>query len=124
MKKIIFGLLLILISSSIFAITPNLTVGMQNANINGAQLGKYYVDISIEQEIGDLQLYGLYRNEMNLSSTNPIRFAPTQDYFTIGASYSLPFAKLTIEHMCMHPVVSQSHWSGLQGGYTRFEVQI
>lgn len=43
---------------------------------------------------------------------------------SVGASYDFDFATIRLEHMCMHPVVSQSSWSGLQGGYTKFEVQL
>ena len=37
---------------------------------------------------------------------------------------TLAFITIIAEHMCMHPVVSHSQWSGLQGGYTKFEVQL
>ena len=108
----------------IYAITPSVTFGIQNSIINLKQQGQFYIDITLIQPIGNLSLYGNYRNEMNLSRLQPIRFAPTQDYYTVGASYTFPFATIRLEHMCMHPVVSQSSWSGLQGGYTKFEVQL
>ncbi len=106
------------------AITPSITFGVQDSNVASYHLGKFYVDITLTQPIGNLSLYGNYRNEMNLSRIQPFRFAPTQDYYTVGASYVFPFATIRLEHMCMHPVVSQSSWSGLQGGYTKFEVQL
>ena len=107
----------------IYAITPSVTFGMQNSIINLKQQGQFYIDITLTQPIGNLSVYGNYRNEMNKSSISPF-FSPTQDYYTVGASYTFQFATIRLEHMCMHPVVSQSSWSGLQGGYTKFEVQL
>ena len=37
---------------------------------------------------------------------------------------TLAFIIIRAEHMCMHPVVSSNQWDGLQGGYTKFEIQI
>jgi hypothetical protein len=123
MKKYMLVLILF-ISFTLPAITPSVTFGIQNSIINLKQQGQFYIDITLIQPIGNLSIYGNYRNEMNLSRLQPLRFAPTQDYYTVGASYTFPFATIRLEHMCMHPVVSQSSWSGLQGGYTKFEVQL
>lgn len=123
MKK----LLLISIMSLLFslsAITPSVTFGVQDYNINGRIQGEYYVDIALSQDIGDLSIYGNYRNEMDFGQWKPLRFIPKQDFYTVGASYDLGFAIVRAEHMCVHPVVSRYKWDGLQGGYTRFEVQI
>jgi len=124
MKKILALIAILLVSISIYAIDTSLTFGIQNSTINLKQQGQFYIDITLIQPIGNLSIYGNYRNEMNLSRLQPIRFAPTQDYYTVGASYTFPFATVRLEHMCMHPVVSQSRWFGLQGGYTRFEITL
>jgi hypothetical protein len=123
MKKLLL-IAVISILFSLYAITPSVTFGVQDYTLNGREQGQFYVDITLTQPIGNLSLYGNYRNEMDFSRWQPFRFAPKQDFYTIGASYDFDFATIRLEHMCMHPVVSQSHWSGLQGGYTRFEVQI
>jgi len=123
MKELFLALIISLVFS-LPAITPSVTFGVQDYNINGRIQGQYYVDITITQDIGDLSIYGNYRNEMDFSRWQPFRFKPKQDFYTVGASYDFDFAIIRLEHMCAHPVVSQSRWSGLQGGYTRFEVQI
>lgn len=124
MKKLLVMSIMATLLFYLPAITPSLTFGIQDSNVGYHHLGKFYVDITLTQPIGNFSLYGNYRNEMNFSRLQPLRFAPTQDYYTVGASYALPFATIRLEHMCMHPVVSQSSWSGLQGGYTKFEVQL
>lgn len=123
MNKLILSIIISLLFS-LYAITPSVTFGVQDYNINGRIQGRYYVDINLMQDIGDLSIYGNYRNEMDFAHWQPLRFAPKQDYFTVGASYDMGFATIRAEHMCMHPVVSQSSWSGLQGGCTRFEITL
>ena len=123
MKKLLTITILLLLYT-LYAITPSITFGIQNSIINLKQQGQFYIDITLTKPIGNLNIYGNYRNEMNLSRLQPLRFAPKQDYFTVGASYDTGFVTIRAEHMCMHPVVSQSSWSGLQGGYTKFEVQL
>jgi hypothetical protein len=123
MKKLLL-LTIISLLFSLYAITPSVIFGAQKYNINGIIQGQFYVDITLTHPIGNLSLYGNYRNEMDFSTWEPFRFKPKQDFYTVGASYDFDFATIRLEHMCMHPVVSQSRWSGLQGGYTRFEVQI
>ena len=123
MKKNIVCILVICALNTLPAITPSITFGIQDSNVGSYRLGQFYIDITLTQPIGNLNIYGNYRNEMNLSQLHPIRFAPTQDYYTVGALYDFDFATIRLEHMCMHPVVSNNKWDGLQGGYTRFEVQ-
>lgn len=124
MKKNIVCILIICALNTLPAITPSITFGVQDSNVASYHLGKFYVDITLTQPIGNLSLYSNYRNEMNLSRIQPLRFEPTQDYYTVGASYDFEFATIRVEHMCMHPVVSGSQWDGLQGGYTRFEITL
>jgi hypothetical protein len=122
MTKKLLLITILSLFSVLYAVTPSLIVGAQEYNINGFYQGEYYVDITLTQNFGDLSLYGNYRNEMDFKQW--LAFTPRQDYYIVGASYALPFATIRIEHMCMHPVVSGYRWEGLQGGYTRFEVQI
>ena len=124
MKKLLVMSIMATLLFYLPAITPSITFGVQDSNVASYHLGKFYVDITLTQPIGNLSLYGNYRNEMNLSRLQPLRFAPTQDYYTVGASYDFDFATIRVEHMCMHPVVRGSQWDGLQGGYTRFEITL
>ena len=123
MKKILLICVLCLISYA-YSISTSAEFGIQDSYIENKKQGNFYVVITLTQPIGNLSLYGKYRNEMNLSHWQPLRFAPKQDYFTVGASYDFGFATIRAEHMCMHPVVSNNKWDGLQGGYTRFEITL
>jgi hypothetical protein len=123
MKKLIVFISILLLSISLFAIDTSLTLGYQHKITNYHVHDPIYISIDLWQDIGDLRLYGNYTNEMS-KSLDSWMFSPSQDYYTVGASYTFPFATIRLEHMCMHPVVSQSSWSGLQGGYTKFEVQL
>ena len=124
MKKVclilcIFGLSI----SSIFAIDTSLTLGYQE-KITGYHIhDPIYVSIDIWQDIGDLRLYGNYTNEMR-NSLDSWMFAPSQDYFTVGATYDFQAFRITAEHMCQHSVVSGGVNKGLSGGYTKFEITI
>lgn len=125
MKKALCMLfILLMLLYPCFAMHTSIKIGMQESRISYYQQGEYYIDITLTQLIGELSLYGNYRNEMNFAQWKPFRFAPVQDYYTVGASYDFEFATIRLEHMCMHPVVSQSKWNGLQGGYTKFEITI
>lgn len=123
MKKIFLITILSLVSV-IYAVTPRVILGTQYAITGDYIHGQYYVDITLTQDIGDLSIYGNYRNEMDFSRWEPFRFAPKQDFYTVGVSYDFKAFIVRAEHMCMHPVVSQGKWSGLQGGYTRFEITL
>ena len=123
MKKILALIAILLVSISIYAIDTSLTFGYQDKNTGAHIHDPIYISIDLWQDFGDIRLYGKYTNEMS-KSTDSWMFSPSQDYYTVGASYTFPFATVRLEHMCMHPVVSQSSWSGLQGGYTRFEITL
>lgn len=124
LKLFCITFVLSVLSSPLFAIVSDIKIGLQDSSISHYQQGNFYIDITLMQPIGNLSIYGNYRNEMNKSSLSTFFFSPVQDYYTVGASYTFPFATIRLEHMCMHPVVSHSYWNGLQGGYTRFEIQI
>ena len=123
MKKLTLFLSILFLSISLFAIDTSLTLGYQTKNTKYHIHDPIYISIDLWQDIGDLTLYGNYTNEMS-KCTDSWMFSPTQDYYTVGASYTFPFATIRLEHMCMHPVVSSSKWDGLQGGYTRFEITL
>jgi len=124
-RKIILCIFMcIAIMFDIYAISTTVTLGTHYAFTNDYMHGKYYVDITLTKNISDLSIYGNYRNEMDFGQWKPLGFLPKQDFYTVGASYDFDFMVIRLEHMCMHPVVSQSSWSGLQGGYTRFEITL
>ena len=123
MKKLTVFLSILFLSISIFAIDTSLTLGYQE-KITGSHIHDHiYVSIDLWQDIGDLTLYGTYTNEMSKSETSWM-FAPSQDYFTVGATYYFQAFKITAEHMCQHSVVSGGINKGLSGGYTKFEITI
>ena len=123
MKKLTVFLSILLLSISLFAIETSLTLGYQLKLTNYHVHDPIYISIDLWQDIGDLTLYGNYTNEMS-KSTDSWMLSPSQDYYMVGAEYDFDIFVLRAEHMCMHPVVSQSSWSGLQGGYTRFEITL
>ena len=122
MKKPTTIILLLLISTSLFALGCNLSLGYQEKYTNSFEHAPIYVEINLWQDFNNLRLYGNYVNEMN--STDSWQFAPSQDYFTVGATYDFTAFKITAEHMCQHPVVSGGVNKGLSGGYTKFEITI
>jgi hypothetical protein len=125
MKKFTLLIIIYLIAIvRVYSVSTVVILGTQYALTEDYTHGEYYLDITLTQDIGNLSIYGNYRNEMDFGQWKPLGFLPEQDFYTVGASYDFDFATIRLEHMCMHPVVSRSHWSGLQGGYTRFEVQI
>ena len=123
MKKLTVFLSIIFLSFSLFAIDTSLTLGYQSKNTNYHTHDPIYISIDLWQDIGNLKLYGNYTNEMSKSETSWM-FAPSQDYFTVGATYDFQAFKITAEHMCQHSVVSGGVNNGLSGGYTKFEITI
>lgn len=119
MKKILALIAILLVSISIYAIDTSLTFGYQE-KITGYHIhDPIYVSIDLWQDIGDLRMYGNYTNEMS-KSLDSWMFAPSQDYFTVGATYDFQAFKITAEHMCQHSVDDK----GIGGGYTKFEITI
>ena len=123
MKKLTLFLSILFLSISLFAIDTSLTLGYQSKNTDGHIHDPIYVVIDVWQDIGDLTLYGNYTNEMR-KSLDSWMFAPSQDYFTVGATYDFQTFRITAEHMCQHSVVSGGVNKGLSGGYTRFEITL
>lgn len=122
MKKLILFLAIILLSVSLFAIDTSISIGYQERYTNSFEHSPYYISIDLWQDFNDLKIYGNYTNEFK--DTDSWMFAPTQDYFTIGATYDFGAIKLSAEHMCQHPVLSSAGINGIQGGYTKLEVTI
>ena len=123
MKKLTILLSILFLSISLFAIDTSLTLGYQE-KITGSHIhDPIYVSIDLWQDIGDFRIYGNYTNEMSKSETSWM-FAPSQDYFTVGATYDFQAFRITAEHMCQHSVVSGGVNKGLSGGYTKFQVTI
>lgn len=123
MKKIVLIILLLSTMLSLYSINTSITLGYQERYTNDIIHAPIYISIDVSQDIGAFKLYGKYTNEMSKSADSWM-FSPTQDYYMVGAEYDFDIFVLRAEHMCMHPVVSSGSWYGLQGGYTRFEVQI
>lgn len=123
MKKIIALLAILLASTSLFALDCNLSLGYQEKYTDYHNHDPIYVSINLWQDFNGLRLYSNYTNEMS-KSENSVYFSPSQDYFTVGASYSFDCITLSVEHMCQHPVISNYNWSGVQGGYTKVQVTI
>lgn len=123
MKKLIVFISIILLSFSLFAIDTSITLGYQTKNTDGYAHDPYYISIDIWQNFDKLCIYGSYTNEM-AKSKNSWMFSPSQDYFIVGVSYDFGIMKLSAEHMCQHPVISNYTWDGIQGGYTRFEITL
>ena len=123
MKKLLSFIAILLLSISLFAIDTSLTLGYQE-KITGSHIhDPIYISIDLWQDIGDFRLYGNYTNEMSKLETSWM-FAPSQDYFTVGATYDFQAFRITAEHMCQHSVVSGGVNKGLSGGYTKFEITI
>jgi S-adenosylmethionine synthetase len=125
MKKTIGGLIVLfwICISSILAVEAGITLGYQTKKTNDYMHAPYYVSIDLYQDIGDFRLYGKYSNEMR-KSVSSFMFVPLQDYFTLGASYTMKQITFCIEHMCQHPVVTKEQYEGILGGYTKFEIRI
>jgi hypothetical protein len=123
MKKILALIAILLISISVYAIDTSLTLGYQEKTTGSHIHDPIYISIDLWQDIGNLRLYGNYTNEMS-KSLDSWMFAPSQDYFTVGATYDFTVFRFAVEHMCQHSVVSGGVNKGLSGGYTKFEITI
>ena len=123
MKKLLSFIAILLLSISLFAIDTSLTLGYQHKITNYHVHDPIYISINLWQDIGNLRLYGNYTNEMS-KSFDYWMFAPSQDYFTVGATYDFQAFRFSAEHMCQHSVVSGGVNNGLSGGYTKFEITI
>ena len=122
MKKLTALLAILLLSVSLFAIDTSVSLGYQERYTNSFEHAPYYISIDLWQDFNDLKIYGNYTNEFK--DTDSWMFAPTQDYYTVGVSYDFGAIKLSAEHMCYHPVMSNWVVNGIQGGYTKLEVTI
>jgi len=123
MKKLIVFLAILLLSFSLFAIDTSVSLGYQERNTNSFTHSPYYISIDLWQDFNDLKIYGNYTNEF--TDTDSWMFAPTQDYYKVGATAKYKAFSINIEHECVHPVVTNGVTpSTLYGGYTKFEVTL
>ena len=122
MRKIFTLIVILSICLSLSAIDTSVSLGYQERYTNTFTHSPYYISIDLWQDFSDLKIYGNYTNEFK--DTDSWTFAPTQDYFTVGVSYDFGAIKLSAEHMCQHPVMSNWVVNGIQGGYTKLEVTI
>jgi hypothetical protein len=76
-----------------------------------------FAEIEIHAENEWLDIYGIYKNEMD--ETDTWMFAPQQDYFTVGATVLLKSVSFTFEHECGHPV-GASPFEELSGSYSGY----
>jgi len=81
----------------------------------------WYVQIELNAERDWLRIFGVYKNEMYL--TTPY-FKPAMDYFTVGANATFKNVSFKIEHLCVHPVLSSGDYSKMFGGHNKFEISI
>lgn len=110
-----------------FMLWFSLSLGFQNGKItmpyDSYTLPKYYATIELHAENEWLDIYTVYKNEMNKSSS--FMFAPVTDYFTVGAKATVGQVSLSVEHQCIHPVITMGRYPDkLYGGYNRIEVTI
>ena len=79
------------------------------------------VEIDLHAENEWLDIYGIYKNEMN--ATDTWMYAPQQDYFTVGATISIGNFSFNVSHMCQHPVGNYAQpLVGEYGGYNKIEI--
>ena len=80
-----------------------------------------YIEIDLHAENEWLDIYGIYKNEMN--STDTWMYAPQQDYFTVGATISIGNFSFDLRHLCEHPVCNYGKpLVGEYGAYNKIEV--
>ena len=106
----------------------SLSLGLQESMLminNNLQINApFYTELEIHAENSYIDLYGVYKNEMN-KSDGLLEFAPSQDYYKVGATAKYKNFALNIEHECVHPVVTNGVTpSTLYGGHTKFEVTL
>lgn len=123
MKKIMVFIVILLTSLSLFAMSSSITMGYQSKRSNNHVFSPIYTSLHLWQDIDNFKLYCTYTSEMQ-KSTDSWGFTPSQDYFTVGASYNFKQITLRVEHQCSHPVVPNGHFNGIDSDYTKFEITI
>jgi hypothetical protein len=83
----------------------------------------FYTEIEIHAESELIDIYGIYKNEMEKSHS--FYFSPLQDTFTVGAKIGNENLSLNIEHMCSHAVNPYNkNRRPFDEGYNRLWVEI
>jgi len=99
----------------------SLSLGMQNGNTyvdyRQYELPQYFAQIELHAENEYLDVYTRYVNEMNKADS--FMFSPVTDYFTVGSKLSYKNISLSVEHQCIHPVISSGEHGNIQGGYNK-----
>jgi len=103
----------------------NFSLGLQNGgvgdNIFYQELPPIFLTIDVHAENDWLDIYGKYYNGMHPMLPE---FAPTQDIFEIGVTFTYQAFSVTIEHGCYHPVSVSPlvDLEGFWGGHNRVMV--
>jgi hypothetical protein len=81
-----------------------------------------YTEIEIHAENNWLDIYGIYRNEMDKG--RGIFFRPYEDTFIVGVAIGAQNTQLIFEHMCRHPVANIGYTTHDEfAGYNRIAVK-
>lgn len=110
-----------------FLLWFSLTLGTQDGMLDMPRdtyyYPPYYAQIELHAQNDWLDIYTIYRNEME--KAHSFMFAPATDYFTVGMQATYKQIAVRLEHQCIHPVSSLGYrWDTLYGGYNRVEVTI
>ena len=81
-----------------------------------------YAEIEIHADNSIIDIYGIYRNEMEIN--NLLSYRPIQDYFTVGVSLTFDSFSFKVERMCQHPVANfMQPIIGEYDGYIKVEIK-
>ena len=103
MKKLL--LLLLLIPSTLYALDCSIEAGIQSGGImeDNFRYDKppLFVEISIQQELGGLTMYGSWKSE--IEKVHSIWFSPMQNTYTVGANLCITDSiNMSAIHYCNH----------------------
>ena len=105
----------------------NIAFGLQHSGVGDTyfyqELPPIFLTIDIHAQNKWLDLYGKYYNGMH-----PVLpyFAPTQDIFEVGVTFTLGAISIDLGHGCYHPI-SISPYKELKrfwGGYNRITLSL
>ena len=121
-RCVIIIIILIINTFAVYPMDVSLTTGIQKRYTNYYEHDNLYITLDLWQSVYDFKLYARYTNEF--SFVRFLSFRPSQDYYTVGIAYTLFSSTLKLEHSCYHPVASWGVVEGIQGGYTKLEVEL
>lgn len=110
-----------------FVLWFNLSLGLQIGSYVMPQsvynFPLYSAEIELHAESEHIDIYTRYRNEMDKSWL--VFFAPATDFFTVGLTVKEEHMSVTVEHQCIHPVLSRGFEPDrLSGGYTKIRISV